>query len=588
MIGCVNGDVQVPASGGAGVGDEIRLLGGFSVRVDGQIVDPSRWHRRAPARLVKLLALARGHRLHREQVMDALWPECAPAQAAARLHKATHFVRRALGSTAIGMEGGCMVLLPARDVVVDVEMFESLAGRVLDPGVDGDVDEALRWFRGELLPDDLYEDWSVERRASVRHLRLQLLRRARRWTEVLNIDPLDEPAHVEVMRSHLGRGDRAAAIAQFDELTAALERELGVAPGPEARAARACAEATTSPVAPRADRPAPRQDIRFCRADDGLNLAYAVSGDGPPLVKAANWLSHLEHDWESSIWQHWLHTLSSTSQLLRYDERGCGLSDWDTETFDVDAWVADLLSVVDAAGYDRFPLLGISQGAAVAIEFAAAHPDRVSALILYGSYIAGPLSPAGDPEQRRTYGLLAEIAELGWASDDPSFRQVFTTRFMPDGTKEQWAEFNELQRRTTSPHNAARFLRAFATIDGTHAAARVRCPTLVAHVRDDRLPGLEQARMIAGLIPDSRFVSLPGHNHLMLADEPAWPQFCDELNRFLDDVNATDQRQQAADHPPRSHRQAGPQRTHGMTPHRRSNPASSPALRHERQLVQAP
>ena len=447
-------------------------------------------------------------------------------------------------------------------------------------GVDG-VDEALDWHRGELLPQDLYESWTVERRAALRHLRLQLLRRAGRWSELLKDEPADESAHVAVMRAHLGRGEWAAAIAQYDELATVLVRDVGVEPGPDAAAARAAAEEPSIAQAPPAGRAAPTQDVRFCHAPDGLTLAYAVSGDGPPLVKAANWLTHLEHDWESSIWRHWLRTLSTDFQLLRYDERGCGLSDWDTDHFSVETWASDLLTVVDAAGYERFPLLGISQGAAVAVEFAAAHPDRVSVLILYGSYVAGPLGPAADDAERRIATLLPELAELGWGCDEPSFRQVFTSRFMPDGTKEQWNEFNDLQRRTASPHNAGRFLRAFAEIDATAAAPRVRCPTLVVHVRDDLLSSVEQGRTIAGLVPDSRFVSLPGRNHLMLADEPAWPRFLREVNLFLREVAEPNPRQLAR----RSATlpvETAPRRAHPTAGHRPARHSRTPGVRHGR------
>jgi DNA-binding SARP family transcriptional activator/pimeloyl-ACP methyl ester carboxylesterase len=477
--------------------DEVRLLGGFSVALGGKVVDASHWNRRAGAGLVKVLALAAGRRAHREQVMDALWPDCAVAEAMPRLHKATHFARRALGSDGIGADGDCLILLPGRDVVVDVEVFESRAGRALDGTAGGDVDDALAWYGGELLPQDVYEDWSVERRSAVRHLHLQLLRRAGRWSELLKEDSTDESAHVELMRSHLARGDSAAAIAQYDELAAVLERELGVAPGREAAALRAAAQAGSAPLVVRPDARLASQEVRFCRATDGLNLAYAVSGDGPPLVKAANWLSHLEHDWESLVWRHWLHTLSGRCRLLRYDERGCGLSDWESEVFDVDAWVADLLTVVDAAGYDRFPLLGISQGAAVAIEFAAAHPERVSALILYGSYIAGPLSAAGDLDDRRTAALLPELAELGWASDEPSFRQVFTSRFMPDAPRSSGASSTsysgERRRRRTPPASYVRSPRSTPPRPPPGCGVRHSSPTSAticcqASSRDERSP----------------------------------------------------------------------------------------------------
>ena len=204
--------------------------------------------------------------------------------------------------------------------------------------------------------------------------------------------------------------------------------------------------------------PTLQQDVRFCTADDGSRLAYAWMGSGPPLVKVANWLTHLEYDLESPIWRHWLTELSGRFSLLRYDERGSGLSDLATQTFTFEAWVNDLEAVVDAADLDRFPLLGISQGAGVAVAFAARHPERVSKLVLYGGYTRGPVRRAQTDEARREAELMPELAALGWGREDPIFRQVFTMRFLPNGTPQEWQHLNDLQRRTTTPENAARFL----------------------------------------------------------------------------------------------------------------------------------
>jgi pimeloyl-ACP methyl ester carboxylesterase/DNA-binding winged helix-turn-helix (wHTH) protein len=280
-------------------------------------------------------------------------------------------------------------------------------------------------------------------------------------------------------------------------------------------------------------RPPPEQEIRFCHADDGIRIAYALVGDGPPLVKAANWMTHLDFERRNPVWRHWIDGLSGHRTLLRYDERGCGLSDWDVDRFDFDVWVDDLAAVVDDAGWERFPLLGVSQGAAVAVAFAVRFPERVSRLVLYGSYARGRMARADSEALRRGAALDIELARVGWGSDDPSFRQVFTSQFLPGGSREDWDEFNELQRRTTSADNAVRFLDTFATIDVTAEARRVRCPTIVMHVRDDHRVPWAAAREMAALIPGSRLVTLPGENHLLTAIEPAWPMFLAELDRFL-------------------------------------------------------
>ena len=367
-----------------GVADEVRLLGGFTVTVDGRTVDPAHWRRRPAAALVKLLALAPDRRLHREQVIDALWPDATVADAAPRLHKAVHFARRALGPDAIGSVGDTLQLLPGRTVDVDVVAFESAAAAALERGAD--VEAALAWFGGELLNEDRYQPWADVRRDHVDHLHRQLLRSAGRWTELLAEDPADEPAHVALMRGHVQRGDRAAALAQYDRLAAVLADELGVEPGDDARQVRDTALGLQAGDAAPSATELPAQDVRFCVADDGVRLAYAVVGEGRPLVKAANWLNHLDYDWDSATWRHWLLELTARFRLLRYDERGCGLSDWNTTEFTLEAWIEDLATVVDAAAYERFPLLGVSQGAAVAVEYASRHPERVSALVLYGGF----------------------------------------------------------------------------------------------------------------------------------------------------------------------------------------------------------
>ncbi|WP_448002228.1 alpha/beta fold hydrolase [Agromyces bauzanensis] len=522
-----------PSHVGGAVADRIVMLGTFSVELDGRVVEHSHWRRRSAANLVKALALAPDRRLHREQLIELLWPDLAVTEAAPRLHKAVHFARRALGADALAWVGDALSLLPSRDVEIDVVGFESAARAALQSG-DG-VEEALALFTGELLPDDRYESWTVARRDSVAHLHRQLLRVGERWLQLLAEDPTDEEAHVALMRAHVEHGDRAAALSQYDQLAAVLDDELGVEPGDEAIAIRRAALAL--PPQRRTDRAQPThlptQEVRFCHTADAVRLAYAVVGSGPPLVKAANWLSHLEYDWESTVWRHWLLALTGDYRLLRYDERGCGLSDWDTTSFSLEAWVDDLATVVDAAGYDRFPLLGVSQGAAVAVEYAARFPERVSAMVLYGGYVHGRIGRARNEEELRLAHLMPELAELGWGRDEPTFRQVFTARLMPEGTREQWDEFNELQRRTTSSANAARFMRGFNVIDVTEAAGRVTCPTLVVHARGDVGPPVEEGRLLASLIPGSRFVSLEGRNHLMLATEPAWPRFLYEMNRFL-------------------------------------------------------
>jgi pimeloyl-ACP methyl ester carboxylesterase/DNA-binding winged helix-turn-helix (wHTH) protein len=291
--------------------------------------------------------------------------------------------------------------------------------------------------------------------------------------------------------------------------------------------------APASPEPPAGSPTPPRQQIRFCTTRDGVRLAYATIGSGPPLVKAANWLSHLDYDWESPVWRHWLVELSRRYRLVRYDERGCGLSDWDVPRISFDDWVADLETVVDAAGLDRFPLLGISQGGPVAIAYALRHPERVSRLVLLGSYAQGRRRRARTRAERELTDARVDMVRLGWGRSDPTYRQMFAARFLPDGTQEQWRAFDELQRRSTSPENAWRFLDEFANIDVTELAPKVTLPTLILCARREPDDVFEQSRLLASLIPDSRLVPLDSSNHLLPEQDPAWRRFLAELDEFL-------------------------------------------------------
>jgi DNA-binding winged helix-turn-helix (wHTH) protein/pimeloyl-ACP methyl ester carboxylesterase len=276
-----------------------------------------------------------------------------------------------------------------------------------------------------------------------------------------------------------------------------------------------------------------RQEIRFCTTADGTRLAYATVGSGPPLVRAAHWITHLDYDWQSPVWRHWLVGLAHHRMLIRYDERGCGLSDHDVKDFSLDAWVQDLETVVDDVGLDRFPLLGVSQGGAVAVTYAARHPERVSRLVLFGAYVQGRRRRATTEDERREAALQLEMVRLGWGREDPAFRRFFTSSFIPDAPLELWESFAELLRRTSSAETAARLLESWAGIDVSEEATRVRAPTLVLHARDELRVPVEQARQLAMLIPDARFVPLASRNHLLRADEPAWNQFLGEVDAFL-------------------------------------------------------
>ena len=277
-----------------------------------------------------------------------------------------------------------------------------------------------------------------------------------------------------------------------------------------------------------------QQQIRFCKTTDGVRIAYASVGTGRPLVKAANWLSHVEYDWRTPVWRPLFERLARNRRLVRYDERGCGLSDWEVDEFSLDVWVRDLEAVVDAAGLKRFPLLGISQGGPIAIAYAVRHPERVSRLVLYGTYACGYMKRNLTPAQLEERRVLIDLARVGWGRETPAFRQVFTSLFIPDGSPEQLRWFNDLQRESTSPENAARMITAFGLLEVRDIAPKVNVPTLVLHARGDMRIPFEEGRQVASLIPEARFVPLESRNHLLLEHEPAFEQFVNEVETFLD------------------------------------------------------
>jgi pimeloyl-ACP methyl ester carboxylesterase len=255
-------------------------------------------------------------------------------------------------------------------------------------------------------------------------------------------------------------------------------------------------------------------------------------GSGPPLVKTGNWMTHLEFDFETPIWRHLYRELSRDHTLIRYDARGNGLSDRDVEV-SFETYVTDLETVVDATGLDRFALLGISQGCSVSIAYAVRHPQRVSHLILFGGYAIGWAKRARTPAEKEQGAAMLTLVRLGWGQENPAFRQLFTSQFIPGGTKEQADWFNELQQISATPEDAKRHLVANGNTDVSELLAQVSVPTLVMHSRDEVRVPFDQGRQLAAGIAGARFVPLPSRNHLILEDEPAFPKFLQEIRTFL-------------------------------------------------------
>jgi DNA-binding SARP family transcriptional activator/pimeloyl-ACP methyl ester carboxylesterase len=507
-----------------------------------------------------------------DRLAELLWPDQPPADPTAALRTQISRLRSSLQAAGCGDDPVRSepygYRFEANGIDLDSRRFQALLaeGREAD-GSEEELRilrEALALWRG-----DAYEEFSDipffmgavrnlgELRMGARERLVEGLLDLGRTSEALSeaqslvhLDPLRERPRALFMRALYRAGRQHEALAQYQEFRRLLSDELGLDPSPSLRELESAilrheARERSDPAAgkplgdPSSHRNALpsstlRQEIRFCRSRDGVRLAFATVGGGPPLVKAANWLNHLEFDWESPVWRRLFQELGSRHLLVRYDERGSGLSDRDPEDLSLDAWVLDLEAVVDACGLDRFPLLGISQGCAVCVEYAARHPDRVSGLILHGGYAAGwRVDPGYSPAEVSRRDASIEIIRHGWGEDIPAYRQMFTQTFIPGGTREEIDWFNELERRSTSPENAARFMEAFAVIDVRHRLGQVRAPTLVLHSRGDQRIHYDRGRELATGIPVARFVLLESRNHLILEHEPAFRHWMDEALRFL-------------------------------------------------------
>lgn len=433
-----------------------------------------------------------------------------------------------------------LALRPAQVDLID------LRAAVAD-GVDGAATQILEGlaarFRGPFLADldppsnPELQSWLAGMREETRRLHADILytlddrhadapeRALPYLRELVQLDPWAEAAWARLVQRLAALGRRQEADAQYAAAVTALAEVGG--------ATRLLERARQAPAAPTPAEPSPpaelRQEIRFCRTRDGVRIAYALAGEGPPLVKSANWMNHLEYDWESPIFRHFLCGLADGRQLLRYDARGNGLSDWEVEGVGQDAWLEDFEAVVEAAGFERFPILGISQGAAAAIAYAARHPERVSHLVLLGAFAAGRRDAEGIAQRQ----AMTTLIRGGWGQENPAFRHLFASLFVPGATPELADAFAELQRRSISPACAARYYEAAGQLDVRELLPKVSVPTLVLHARADAVVPIEAGRLLAAQIRGARFVALPGQNHMLLEDEPARARFFEELRLFL-------------------------------------------------------
>jgi pimeloyl-ACP methyl ester carboxylesterase/DNA-binding CsgD family transcriptional regulator len=279
--------------------------------------------------------------------------------------------------------------------------------------------------------------------------------------------------------------------------------------------------------------PPPTEQIRFCTSRDGARIAYAICGAGPPLVWAPHWVRHIKFDWVSPVWQPWMTLLTRRHTVIRYDWRGCGLSDQDGVELSPARYLEDFEAVVRSAGLDRFVLFGMSHGTRLGMTYAVGNPSKVSHLVLFGSSPCGRVARGQSQEQAAEEETRFKAIELGWQTDNPAYGQFFTALHVPDATAEQFRSLGDLLRMTTSPTNAVAIMRTFHQADVRAIVPRVPCPTLVLHSRGDSVIPFDWGRAVAAQIADARFVPLESRNHILVDTEPAWQQLVEALDNFL-------------------------------------------------------
>jgi pimeloyl-ACP methyl ester carboxylesterase/DNA-binding SARP family transcriptional activator/class 3 adenylate cyclase len=506
---------------------EIRVLGEFAVLRDGENVclPPSRKTRA----LLAYLAVTNRPQ-HRDHLCAMFWD--VPDDPRGALRWSLSKIRQIVNSNGQGAlaTDGRMVILRSQPIALDLWRIKTISMRDLASQDISELEEVVRLFRGGFLEDlslprcPKFEAWRISWIDEVNLFKARLLRTL--------IDKLQGDASRALPYAHtlhaLHPQDGAIAAATEALAERAREQAVKASTWPEERLVAPSVE--PSAAGPKPDRSLPL-DIRFCTANDGARIAYSVTGEGPPIVKTATWMSHLQFDGESPIWRHWIEGLAAQNRLIRYDERGNGLSDREVNDLSFEAMLLDLEGVVDAAQLNRFTLLGISQGCAISIAYAVKHPERVSHLVLWGGYAQG-WRARGDPDEISRRAAMGTLMRQDCGKDNPAFRQLFTAFLVPEATHEQMDWLNELQRKTVSPENAARLFEVFANIDISALLHQVTTPTLVLHARGDQMVPHRCGRRISEGIPGARFITLESNNHLLLAHEPAFVRLLDEVRRF--------------------------------------------------------
>ena len=534
---------------------QISVLGNLAVTSNGaaMLLPPSRKTR---ALLAYLAVTARQH--SRDRLSAMLWP--VPDDPRGALRWSLTRLRPLVD------EPHCRRILADREnvgfvsngVTVDILSLRNLARNGTDAMSTDALQEAAQalevdFLEGLDLPDcHEFQSWCIGEREETRRLRVRLLLalvarledrpdEALRYARTLSVlEPANELIQAVSVGLLRATGRWREADDEFQGAQRRLEEFNVVQTGALRRAVQLPIQAVPptradGQIERRADaapaRPA-AHEVQFCTTSDGVRIAYACVGAGPPVVWAAHWLSHLSYSWESPIWRHWTEEFARDHAFVHYDERGNGLSDWDVPAFSVEAFVRDLEAVVDALGFDQFTLIGSSKGGSTAIAYAALHPERVARLILYGTFAQGA-RVRGDYIGDEASDAVIALLQQGWAKDNPAFRQLLTSFLLPDATLEEMGWFNDLQRLSASAANASRLLRSLDDVNVVDHLPTITAPTLVLHCRDDSAVPFEQSRLIASRIPRARLVPLESRNHVLLPRDPAWPGFVGEVRKFL-------------------------------------------------------
>lgn len=504
---------------------EIRVLGTFAVIRDGAAV-PLPPSRKTRALLAYLAMVERPQ--NREHLCEMFWD--VPDDPRGSLRWSLSKLRQVVNSDGhepLTADRSFIELRLGKDASVDWHELKSLAAADLDALAPDEIEKRAGQLDG-LLEDlslprcPLFEAWRIALASECDVLRCRILRAA---VDRLRAEPARAlPFARALCTLNPDDGALARELAALAQAARGQAVQPGVPPPPARQAPAAPGEAAGAATA--------LQQIRFCTTADNVRIAYAVTGQGYPVVKAANWMSHLHYDRESPVWRHWVDGLSRHNRLIRYDERGNGLSDWAVDDLSAEAMLADLEAIVAASGIERFALLGISQGCAISVMYAVRHPERVSHLVLYGGYVCG-WRARGDPAEIARRSAMGVLIRRGWGQNNPAFRQMFASLFIPGATQEHMHWFNELQRKSASPDNAAKLHNAFGNIDVRSLLEQVSTPTLVLHARDDAVVPFQQGLEFAGGIPNARFVPLDSGNHILLDNEPAFPRFLGEVHDFI-------------------------------------------------------